>query len=538
MFPENRLCIGDCLNVLRDLNRGGGGFIDLVYIDPPFNSKRDYNMPIEREDGGHAQALAFEDTWERRDYGEALEDVKSRNPALGEFVQYHEQVFRDLGAAAYLTTMAARILEMHVALKNTGAFYLHCDPTMSHSLKLLCDAVFGRGNFRSEIVWKRTSAHSSAKRWAPVHDTILFYTKSDKYTWNSGHTPYDPEYIRKNYNNKDEHGHYMLDKLMAPGVTKSGDSGQPWRGIDPNQAGAGHHWAAPDIVVALVGENKASKMTTREKLDALDERGYIHWPQKEGGKPRLKRYLDQKKGVAFSDMITDISPLSASQRMGYPTEKPGGLLERIVGASSNKGDLVADFFCGCGTTISIAQKLNRRWLGCDISSEAIQVIKNRLKRDHGRKAKYVEVGGFPVDLNGAIALFEQSPLEFEKWVVEHKLGARRNDRTPQGGYDGYLRYYLDANAKRDGKTALIEVKGGQTGIGDLRSFQAVVDKMPAAEIGVFVCFEKRKTAGMVRSADDEGRIDPGSVPRLQILTVEELLQGKKIALPNGSWWPD
>ena len=526
-LPANRLCVGDCLNVLRDLNRGGGGFIDLIYIDPPFNSKRNYNIPIEREDGAVAQALAFEDTWERRDYNEALEDVRQRNAALGEFVEYHERVFRDSAAAAYLTTMAARILEMHAALKDTGSFYLHCDPTMSHSLKLLCDVVFGRGGFRSEITWKRTSAHSDARRWAAVHDTILFYTKTDSYVWNRGYTPYSEEYLRKFYRHEDERGRYRTDNLTAAGVTKDGDSGKPWRGVDPSESG--NHWRAPKIAADLAGSARAAKMTTREKLDLLDERGYIHWPQK-GKMPAFKRYLDEGKGVAFSDMITDVPPLSARARMGYPTQKPGKLLERIIRASSNEGDMVADFFCGCGTTISVAQKLKRRWLGCDISSEAVRVIKERLEREHGKKAKYVELGGFPVDLKSAKALFSRSAGEFEAWVVEHKLGGRRNDNTPQGGYDGYLR--------KNSVTCLIEVKGGQTGIADLRNFHAAVRAREHAEIGVFVCFESHKTGGMIRYADQQERIGPGRVPSLQILTVEELLRGKKPAIPNGSWWPD
>ena len=534
---QNRICTGDCLNVLRDLNQGGGGFIDLIYIDPPFNSKRNYNISIEREDGAKAQALAFADTWERRDYGAALEDVLARNPEVGEFVQYHERVFNDPGAAAYLTTMAARILEMRIALKATGSFYLHCDPAMSHSLKLLCDAIFGRGKFRSEIIWKRTSAHSDAKRWSSVHDAILFYTKSDEHTWNKGYTPYDEDYLRKNYRHKDERGRYGLDKMTAPGVTKDGDSGKPWRGVDPSETG--NHWAAPKFVAQLVGEERAAQMTTREKLDALDERGHIYWPPK-GKKPRFKRYLDRGRGVAFSDLITDINPLSSqeAERMGYPTQKPGGLLERIIKASSNEGDLVADFFCGCGTTISVAEKLKRRWLGCDISSEAIRVVKERLARDHKGKADFVEVSGFPVDVKGAKALFDRNPLEFEKWVVEHQLGARLNASKPQGGYDGYKRYYPDAGAgKRDGKTCLIEVKGGGTGIGDLRGFGSVVQDAEAAEIGIFVCFESRKTGGMVRHADQQGRIDPGGVPRLQIITVEELLDGKKPVIPTGIFWP-
>ena len=531
---SNQLHTGDCLEVLRALNRRvGEGFIDLIYIDPPFNSKRNYNISIEREDGELAQTLAFEDTWENREYGEALEDIQRRNAPLGAFVKYHEEVFHDSGAASYLTTMAARIMEMRAALKDTGSFYLHCDPTMSHSLKMLCDAVFGRDQFRSEISWKRTFSHSGARRWAPVHDTILFYTKSDKYTWNGGRTPYDEAYVKKSYRHKDERGPYQLDPLTASGITQDGDSGRPWRDINP--ADSRRHWSAPtlavDIASDIVGGRKAMEMTTRQKLDLLDEHGYIYWPTR-GKMPRFKRYLDAEGGVEFSDMVTDIGPLSsqAAERMGYPTQKPGKLLERIISASSNPGDMVADFFCGCGTTISVAEKLKRRWIGCDISSEAIRVIKERLDRDHGGKVKYNEGGAFPVDADSAKLLFARDALEFEAWIVQHMLRGRLNERRPQGGYDGYRR--------KSGMTCLIEVKGGQTGIGDLRNFFAAVQDMKAAEMGVFVCFEKRKSQGMVRYADRQGRIDPGRVPRLQIMTVEELLQGGAPRVPNGSWWPD
>ena len=446
MFPENRLCVGDCLDVLRELNRGGGGFIDLIYIDPPFNSKRDYNMPIEREDGSHAQALAFEDTWERRDYGAALDDVKRLNPALGEFVEYHERVFRDPGAAAYLTTMAARILEMHTALKDTGTFYLHCDPTMSHSLKLLCDAVFGRNNFRNEIVWCYSGGGVPRKDFPRKHDVIFRYGKGGE--------------------------------------------------------------------VAFNVERKAYK----ENTQAVGKHSTLS-----GGKT-----IDLGRGTPVTDWWTDIKTSTGwnPERMGYPTQKPSGLLERIIRASSNEGDLVADFFCGCGTTISVAQTLKRRWLGCDISSEAIRVIRDRLQRDHKGKARYVEIGGFPVDVKSAKDLFSRSPREFEVWVVAHKLGGRHNDNSPQGGYDGYKRV--------DGVTCLIEVKGGRTGIADLRNFDAAVRSMESAEVGLFVCFESQKTGGMVRYADQRGRIPPGRVPRLQIITVEELLGGEKPAIPSGS----
>jgi site-specific DNA-methyltransferase (adenine-specific) len=269
---------------------------------------------------------------------------------------------------AYLAMMAPRLVELRRVLKRTGSIYLHCDPTASHYLKMLLDAVFGPMNFLNEIVWKRTSAHSAAKRWNVVHDIVLLYAKGDDYLWNDVHVEHSEEYEAR-FRRRDADGRpWTDDNLTGPGV-RHGDSGAEWRGYDPTARGA--HWkVSAGTVAGIVGTERAAKMTTTEKLDVLDKHGFILWPKKPlkdgGGFPRFKRYLSP--GRSIQDVITDIPPINsqAAERLGYPTQKPIALMERILSASSNDGDVVLDPFCGCGTTIAAAQKLHRRWIGIDI----------------------------------------------------------------------------------------------------------------------------------------------------------------------------
>ena len=277
--------------------------------------------------------------------------------------------------------MASRLVEMRRVLRTTGSIYLHCDPTTSHYLKLLMDAVFGARNFKSEVVWKRTSAHSGSKRWGPVHDTLLYFSKSKKYVWNNVYQFYTKEYIEEFYRHEDERGKYRIGDLTGAG-TRAGESGKPWRRVDPTDAG--RHWAVPNRTIEALLGTKAIKWPINKKLDALDKANLIYWPPR-GRVPQFKRYLDTSKGVPITDVVTDISVISthAAERLGYPTQKPLALLERIVSASSNPGDIVLDPFCGCGTTVDAAQKLGRRWIGIDITHLAINLIKHRLQDTYG-----------------------------------------------------------------------------------------------------------------------------------------------------------
>lgn len=342
-MADNKLYYGDNLEILR--HHIADESVDLVYLDPPFNSNQSYNVLFAEKDGtdSPAQIKAFEDTWKwDQESSYAFQEFVETGPSktVKTLLAFKEMLGTN-DMLAYLTMMAPRMVELHRVLKPTGSLYLHCDPTASHFLKILLDSIFGPRNFKSEIVWKRTSAHSSANRYGPVHDVILFYTKSPTYLWNKVYLDYDDNYLAKYYNNVDKDGRrYTLSDLMAAGI-RHGESGKQWRGIDP--ASKGNHW-----------KFKISK------LDELEKVGRIHWPAK-GTIPRYKRYLDEMEGILVQDFWNDINPVSAhaKERLGYPTQKPEALLERIIKSSSNEGDLVLDPFCGCGTTITVAEHLKR-----------------------------------------------------------------------------------------------------------------------------------------------------------------------------------
>lgn len=368
-FRCGTIWTSDNLHILRGMN---SGCVDLIYLDPPFNSNRTYEAPI----GTEAAGAAFKDAWTLDDvdvheHGELAE----RNPSAHAVIEAARQS-HGKSMMAYLIMVAVRLLEMRRILKPTGSIYLHCDPTASHYLKLLMDGIFGNSGFVSEVIWKRTSAHSGTKGWGPVHDTILCYGGGPKFLWNPTFQPYDPEYVEKFYRHNDDNGLYRIGDLTASGQ-RNGESGMPWRGIDPG----GRHWAPSRSFPG--GETLPT--STHAALDALDEMGRIHWPERPGGKPGFKRYLHEMPGNALQDVVTDIRPLShaSKERTGYPTQKPLALLDRIIRASSNPGDLVLDPFCGCATTLVAADRLQRQWAGIDLSPLAIKLVNERIKADRG-----------------------------------------------------------------------------------------------------------------------------------------------------------
>jgi adenine specific DNA methylase Mod len=343
-----RLYFGDNLDVLRD--HVSDESVDLIYLDPPFNSKRDYNL-LFKSPRGHrtdAQIKAFEDTWHwgkqaQREFSEIL---KSHNTQVAELMRALRSFLGVNDLMAYLIMMASRLIELHRVLKPTGSLYLHCDPRASHYLKLVLDGVFGNGNFRNEITWKRTSAHNDARRFGANTDIIFFYTKTDRYVFNPVYQPYSDEY-KARFRNTDADGRkWADDNLTAKGLTGGG--------YEYEYKGARSLWRCPP-----------------ETMARLEAEGRLHFT-KNGG-IRLKRYLDELPGMPCQALWDDISPINsqAAERLGYPTQKPLALLERIIHTSSNAGDVVLDPFCGCGTAIHAAQKLNRRWLGIDITHLAI-----------------------------------------------------------------------------------------------------------------------------------------------------------------------
>jgi DNA modification methylase len=534
-MPENTLYYGDNLEVMRKYLPDAS--VDLVYLDPPFNSNRDYNLLFREQSGEPAQGQikAFTDTWQ---WSERAYDTFCQTCAVPALVELVQGFVRTLGRndiTAYLVMMAPRLVELHRVLKPTGSLYLHCDPTASHYLKVMLDVIFGARNFRNEIVWKRTGAHGGAKRWGPVHDIILFYTKSDQYLWNRVYEPLDRDYIEGFYRYTDERGRYQLVSLTGAGVTK-GDSGKPWRGVDPTQVG--RHWAVPQsIVEQLVGKERAQQMSVQEKLDLLDSAGYIVWPAR-GRVPRYKRYLEMSEGNPIQDVITDIQPIGAHarERLGYPTQKPLALLERILQASSNAGDTVLDPFCGCGTAIVAAQKLNRRWIGIDITHLAIALIKYRLSDMFNLQENTdYRVVGEPTTVAEARALAQQDRDEFQKWAIGLIPRARpyQDKKGKDTGIDGVLYFKDDL---KDPKRALIQVKSGRVSVKDVRDFLWVLER-EGATLGLFVSLEP-PTREMVREAGQAGfyttPLGNLRIPRLQVRTVGELLEGKGFAIPSAA----
>ncbi len=512
---DNLLFYGDNLDVLR--RHVAAASVDLVYLDPPFNSNQDYNVLFAAKDGTQAaaQIQAFEDTW-RWDQSAArtfAETVREGGPVADVLLAF-ERFVPASDMLAYLAMMAPRLVELRRALKDTGSLYLHCDPTASHYLKLLLDAVFGPEHFLNEIIWKRSHAHNSAIRYGPNHDVILFYGKTDRITWNRIYQTYDPEYVAKHYRHLDKDGRqYKHENPTGAGI-RHGETGQPWRGINPTAKG--RHWA-----------------NTPAEMERLDAQGLIHWPDKKGAWPYVKVYLENMPGIPVQDTWNDVDPINmmAAERLGFPTQKPEALLDRIIQASSNLGDLVLDPFCGCGTTISAAQKLGRRWIGVDITHLAISLIRARLHDAYGAAATY-KVIGEPTTVEDAEVLAASDPYQFQWWAlglvgarpVEQKKGADK-------GIDGRL-YFHDSTAGGKTHQVILSVKAGKVTRDQVHSLGGVMQR-EKAEMGVLISFEP-PTRPMREEAASAGYYESawGRHPRIQLLTVGELLAGNGIDYPQ------
>jgi DNA modification methylase len=525
---KNKLYYGDNIEVLKMYVKDES--VDLVYLDPPFNSRQDYNVLFAEKDGSQSssQIHAFEDTWEWNiDAQRAYEQIVEQGGRVADALRAFKTFLFNSDMMAYLAMMAPRLVELRRVLKETGSIYLHCDPTASHYLKILMDAVFGPQFFRSEIIWKRTSAHNSAKRWGPVHDVVLFFAKSEQSTWNRVFEDYKEEYLSRFYRHEDNGGRYRLGDLTGAG-TRNGASGLPWQGVDPTKAG--RHWAVPGP------EDKPenwSELSVQQRLDYLEVEGAIQWPQS-GGIPRFKRYLRRDRGTSIQDVINDIGPISshAKERLGYPTQKPEALLERILKASSNEGDVVLDPFCGCGTTVQVAQRLNRRWIGIDITHLAIGLIKKRLSDAYGPEIKSAyEVVGEPTDYQGAASLAAEDKYQFQWWALG-QVGARpaEQKKGADRGIDGRLYFHDDESGQS--KQIIFSVKAGGVSVPQVRDLVGVLSR-EKAEIGVFLCFEE-PTKPMLREAAEAGLYkssDGTTYARLQILTIQQILDGKQPDYP-------
>ena len=542
----NRLYYGDNLTIMVEMPSHA---VDLIYLDPPFNSNREYNAIYKDETGRPLpdQVEAFNDMWELDDERErairtmpVLMRENGIDDDTAEFWKLWMKALRGTQPRllAYLSYMAQRLLVMQRLLKPTGSLYLHCDPTASHYIKALMDAIFGHQNFRNEIIWRRISAHNSARRWGPIHDTLLFYSRGDNYTWNRLFQDYDKEYLDRFYRHSDARGRFRLSDLTAPG-TRQGASGQSWRGINPTDKG--RHWGVPQKGTLHDDFNPPSgyaQMTVQERLDVLDSAGFVHWPSR-GSMPSYKRYLDDSEGPPLQDIIWDISPIGAqaAERLGYATQKPVALLERIIASSSNPGDVVLDPFCGCATTMEAAQKLGRDWIGIDIAIHAIKrVARVRLTERLGLvEGEDFTVEGVPRTVEGARDLWRRDKYHFQKWAVEQVEGFVTTKRSADGGVDG--RVYFAVPHAQELQSMVIEVKGGvNVGINVLRELKGVFDYDSALMAGLIIMepLGTVKARNFAKFMAEAGTLEILGIeyPRMQLLTVEEILDGKRFATPT------
>ena len=524
----NRLYYGDNLDVLRD--HIASESIDLVYLDPPFNSNANYNILFKSPSGKAAdsQIEAFEDSWHWNDSAEAaFHDVMvSGNTNVAELLRAMRGFLKENDMMAYLAMMAVRLIELHRVLKPTGSLYLHCDPTASHYLKLLLDGVFGTTNYVNEISWKRTTAKADYQQGAThfprVRDIIFRYCRDQrsKQLFHQPFQPYDPSYIKTKYNSIDENGRrFMFDNITGPGGASKGNAFYEVMGVS-------RHWRY-----------------SKENMDRLISEGRIVQPNP-GSVPRYKRYLDEMPGVPLGDDWDDIRPINsqAQERLGYPTQKPLALLERIISASSNPGDIVLDPFCGCGTAVDAAQKLGRRWIGIDVTHLSIGLIERRMQDRYGNTLQY-EVIGTPNDTDSALKLAADEPHQFQYWITQ-AIGGQPFQGGRKGmdrGIDGYIYYSsttdMDTKAgpKQRTDAAIISVKAGQrVGVAMVRDLKGVMER-EKADIGIFVCVIT-PTREMEREAAAAGVfVDPGTdetYPRLQIYTLAEYFAGLRPKLPR------
>ena len=515
----NTLYYGDNLEVLRDFP---SECVDLVYLDPPFNSNRSYNVLFRETAGAEAEAQieAFEDTWQwTTATAEVFDEVASRGDDVGRLLQAFVSALGHNDMTAYLTMMAPRLIELRRVMKPTASIYLHCDPTASHYLKTLMDAVFGVRNFRNEIIWKRTSAHSDARRYGRVHDVLLFFTNGRASNWNDVFHPYDEAYVEQYYRYEDEDGRrWMSGDLSAAGLSGGGYEYE-WHGYT-------RVWRVPE--------------ETMRRLDAESRVFYTRT-----GFPRLKRYLDESRGLRASDVWSDIEAVRSwhRERLPYPTQKPEALLERIIEASSNPGDLVLDPFCGCGTATVAAHRLGRQWVGIDITYLAVDLMQHRLRDtfpdDFGEG---VPVDGEPADEAAALALAERGKFQFQFWAVARLGGTARSGTPrmgPDQGIDGVTTFpERDPNDPESPtlqhKQVIISVKGGGTGVRDVRDLRGVVEREDAA-IGVLVT-ARQPTRAMINEANAAGLYrsawDDTTWPRIQLLTAGDIVRGTGIEMPS------
>lgn len=520
-ITENTLYYGDNLYILRDYIPDES--VDLIYLDPPFNSNRTYNVLFKQESGedSEAQIAAFEDTWHWNNAAvETYQELGNYSPP--HVSQMIGALYGFIGPSqmmAYLVMMASRLLELHRVLKPTGSLYLHCDPTASHYLKIVLDTIFGPVNFRNEIIWKRTTTHNDARTKFPdVSDTILLYGKSQKSLFIPQHAEHSQEYLQKfyKYDDGDGRGLYTLDNIASPNPRPN--MMYEWKGYPYPPMG----WRYQ-----------------KETMEQLDKDGRIYYPRNVDGsfdtskRLRLKRYLNEQPGPVISSVWTDINPIGAqaAERLGYPTQKPIALLERMILASSNPGDIVLDPFCGCGTTVAAAEKLGRRWIGIDITHLSIALQKYRLKQMFPDAT--FKVVGEPTSISGASQLADEDRFQFQWWALSlirarpygGEIGSKKGKKGADKGIDGLITFLDDNTGKV--KRVIVQVKSGKVSRPMISELVGTINRESAA-IGVFLTLEQPTREMLTEAAAAGIYHSPGwnqNYPQVQILTVKGLLDG-------------
>jgi site-specific DNA-methyltransferase (adenine-specific) len=554
--PENMLYYGDNLEVLKLHIKDES--VDLIYLDPPFKSNQDYNVLFQEQDGTRsaAQIKAFTDTW-RWDQAsvKSFDEIVEAGGQVSLALQAMKTFLGTNDMLAYLTMMAPRLVELRRVLKPTGSIYLHCDPTASHYLKMLMDAVFGPDQFRNEIIWRRTGAHGPQRSFGPIHDTLLFYSKTNEYFFRVLRKPYMRGHVESRYK-KDDTGELKFisggNVLTGAGATR-GESGQTWRGFNPSAKD--RHWAVPGFLTEQMPPDFA-KLGVLEKLETLYKEGLIdiregcEWPtpvrylRPDDGHPLQDIWAYQpytEKTVFGTDegIDADVAWLGPTdpERLDYPTQKPVGLLTRIIRSSCPENGTVLDPFCGCGTTIEAAQSLGRRWIGIDITHLAITLIRSRLHDAFNGEPSY-KVVGEPVDLEGAKALALEDRYQFQWWALG-KVNARPTPPDQKKGSDRGVDGRIFFHEKEGGPTKMIvlQVKSGVVGPKDVRDLNGTRDREKAA-ISALLTLED-PTPEMNLEAVNAGFYKPDyrmsedeKYRRMQIITIEQLLEGGKVEYPH------
>ncbi|MCL2021292.1 MAG: restriction endonuclease [Betaproteobacteria bacterium] len=503
-MTSNSLYFGDNLDILREHIKAES--VDLVYLDPPFNSARDYNILFASPKGeqSEAQIIAFKDNWHwgmqaEREFDEI---VRCDNTHAAEMIQALRRLLGENDMMAYLVMMANRLLELHRVLKPTGSLYLHCDPTASHYLKIVLDSIFGVQNYRNEIIWKRSNPKSHASKNFPTcTDTLLRYSKTDDYCYRQPYEEHDSKYVESAYRHSDKGGQYRLLPLLNPNDKR------------------------PNLTYEFLGVTRVWRWT-KERMEQAYRDGLVV-QLKPGAVPQYKKYLQDSMGKTVTNCWTNIGQVAGNESLGYPTQKPLTLLERIILASSNEGDVILDPFCGCGTAVHAAQKLGRKWVGIDITHLAVALIEKRLKDAFPGIA--FAVHGTPKDIGGARDLASRDKYQFQWWACSlvNAQPYQGRKKGADGGIDGLIYFQDELKAH---KKIIVSVKGGSNvNVAMVRDLVGVLER-EKAEIGLFVTLVS-PTSPMITEAAKAGFYKSptlaGNFPRLQILTIEGLLEGNE-----------